>query len=96
LDKRMALLYAAVEKGRIEVRGWGFDPAVPIALRFAVADGLVRDISTGYELTEAGESFARDLLKEGLLGSEHQKLKQVGTKITQAMIDEVARKWEDI
>jgi hypothetical protein len=95
-ESRMSILYAAAEHGRIEIRGWGFDPAVPIALRFAVAEGLIRDVPTGYELTEAGETFARDLLKDGLMSLENEGLKRIGTKITQAMIDEVARRWEDV
>ena len=93
-ERRLPLLQDAAKSGRLVTTGWGFDPAVPIALRFAVAEGLVEDTSTGYQITTKGESFARELTTAGLLESERQGLTSIGKKVTERMVTDVARTWE--
>lgn len=87
-------LVAASSSGRLDIFGWGFDPVVPIALRFAIADRLVVDARTGYALTDSGEAFAKEFSDEGLLNEEQRILRIVGKKVTEAMVNEVARTWE--
>ena len=73
----------------------GFDPALAIAVRFAIAEGLLREASAGYELTDAGVSLAKDLMKAtDVLEPEKGFLVQVGKGITEAMVVDVANGWE--
>ena len=50
-DRIQKLLDAAKAKV-LHMTAWGFDPALAIAIRFAVAESLVEATSTGYQLTE--------------------------------------------
>lgn len=84
----------AADSGQLSVSGWGFDPAVPIALRFAIADGLIDDVSTGYSLTTDGERFARAVTSAGLLPDDLALLQQISKKITEGMVNDVAKRWE--
>jgi hypothetical protein len=84
----------AATAGALSTSGWGFDPAVPIALRFAVGDGLIEDVATGYLLTTAGERFSKSAVAAGLLSDEQQVLQKISKKITETMVNEVARRWE--
>jgi len=94
VDRRLELLLRAAETGRLQTTGWGFDPAVPIALRFAIGEGLIEDASTGYQITDDGEAFARAFMEAGLLVKEREGLSSVAKKITEGMVTEVARTWE--
>ena len=91
---RGQVLAAAADSGQLSVTGWGFDPAVPIALRFAIADGLIDDVSTGYSLTTVGESFARAVTSAGLMADDLALLQQIAKKITEGMVNDVAKRWE--
>lgn len=93
--EREKFLEAAAESAQLSINGWGFDPAVPIALRFAIADGLIEDIPTGYQLTTGGEIFARAVIENSLLKNEFVFLQRVSKKITEAMVTSVARSWEN-
>jgi len=93
-QERSQLLEVAAEAGQLRVNGWGFDPAVPIALRFAIADGLIADAPTGYVLTTAGETFSQAILAAGLFQSDLVILQKISKKITEAMVNNVARSWE--
>lgn len=92
--ERCQLLEEAAGDGQLNTSGWGFDPAVPIALRFAVADGLIDDVATGYVLTTDGERFARAVMAAGLLASEQEILHKVAKKITEGVVNDVAKRWE--
>lgn len=92
--ERGQLLADAAGSGELNVSGWGFDPAVPIALRFAIADGLIEDVSIGYCLTTDGESFAHAVTSAGLLTDDLALLQQISKKITEGMVTDVAKKWE--
>ncbi len=92
--ERRELLVAASESRTLKVAAWGFDPALAIAVRFAIAEGLLREASAGYELTDPGVAFAKDLMKTtDVLGPEKTFLSAVGKSITEAMVEEVANGW---
>lgn len=93
---RSAALEAGATTGKLLLTGWGFDPAVPLALIYAVSEGLIKDVSTGYELTEDGESFVRKFRQSGLLGNEYETLQRIGKRITETMVNKVAQSWEEI
>ncbi len=79
----------------LNVTAWGFDPALAIALRYAIAEKLIRTISTGYELTDTGKLLAVDVAKDQVVfGRDKTLLLSVGKNITEAMVDSVAKGWE--
>ena len=74
---------------------WGFDPALAIAIGFAVAENLIEPTSTGYQMTEKGSSFIKEALKEAsAFASERKLLAEIGKGITEAMVEKVAKGWE--
>lgn len=94
-SQRSELLKIAAKTKILRITAWGFDPAFAIALRYAIAEKLVREVSTGYKLTDRGTIFAKEILKEqDIFITEKAVLTAIGKKITEAMVDEVAKGWE--
>ncbi len=94
--KRQQKLVLAVGEKVLQVPAWGFDPALAIAVRFAIAEGLVAENSTGYEISEAGEFFAREVLKDAeLFSRERSFLAAVGKGLTEGMVEATASGWEE-
>lgn len=93
--KRQQQLILAVGQKVLQVPAWGFDPALPIAVRLAIAEGMVAENSTGYEITEAGELFVKEFLKDpDLFGRERSFLFSLGKGLTEGMIEATASGWE--
>lgn len=93
-DRILKLVEAATAKV-LNMTAWGFDPALAIAIRFAVAEDLVKPTSTGYQLSDKGKAFIAEVLKEpDAFANERKLLIQVGKDITEAMVDKVAKGWE--
>ncbi|MFJ5480042.1 hypothetical protein [Pectobacterium carotovorum] len=93
--ERQQLLYAASEIKDLKVSAWGFDPAFAIAIRYAVAEGLISEIPSGYKITNIGISLVKDILTNNdLLAKEKLFLMKVGKNITEAMVTAVANSWE--
>ena len=92
---RKDCLVKSAINGVLDVQAWGFDPAVAIALRFAIAESLVGNISTGYQISDIGKVFVREVMEhQNLLSDEKELLKQVGKNITEAMVDLISREWK--
>lgn len=92
---RSARLTEAAKSKELRVPAWGFDPAVAIALKYAVAEGLIQTVSTGYELTEHGMAYVDAVVKDdGIFGTEKNILIAVGKDITEKMVEAVAKGWE--
>lgn len=92
---RQVQLIEASTSRVLRVSAWGFDPMLAFAVSFAIAEGLIRETSTGYELAEDGESFVLDILREEeLFAAEKTFLGVVGKGITEAMVETVANGWE--
>lgn len=93
-DRIQRLLDAAKAKV-LHMTAWGFDPALAIAIRFAVAERLVEATTTGYQLTEKGRDFIAEVLKDAdIFAPERKLLAQIGKDITESMVEKVARGWE--
>jgi len=89
------MLETAAKQKALTVPAWGFDPALAIGIRFAIAEGLMRENTTGYEIAEAGELFVREIVKDSdLFASERAFLSRIGKGITESMVDAAARGWE--
>jgi len=93
--ERKEQLVFAVGKKVLQVPAWGFDPAMAIAVRIAIAEGLVAENSTGYEISAAGEFFVAQILKDGdLFAPERSFLSAVGKGLTEGMVEAAASGWE--
>lgn len=93
-EERRAKLIESVKNGQLKLAAWGFDPVVAIALRFAEAENLVYQVSTGYQISEIGKKFARDICRNTEnLESERSFLSALGKALTEAMVSEVSDKW---
>lgn len=93
-DRIQKLVEAANAKA-LHITAWGFDPAVAIAIRYAVAEDLMKTTSTGYQITEKGQSFIDELLKdEATFFQERALLKEIGKDITENMVEGVAKGWD--
>lgn len=93
--ERRSQLVAAAKNKILNVAAWGFDPALAIAIRYAIAERLLEEHATGYKLSDAGLVFAKELVKDqDLLAQEKRLLIEIGKNITEAMVDEVASGWE--
>lgn len=93
--KRQQQLILAVGEKVLQVQAWGFDPALAIAVRLAIAEGLVDENSTGYEISAPGEFFVNEILKDNdLFGRERSFLSTVGKGLTEGMVEATASGWE--
>ena len=93
--KRQQQLVLAIGEKVLQVPAWGFDPALAIAVRLAIAEGLVNENSTGYEISVDGEFFVKEILKNtDLFGRERSFLSAVGKGLTEGMIEATASGWE--
>jgi hypothetical protein len=92
--RRMQHLRSAVKNHSLSLPTWGFDPAIPIALRYAQAEGLIMQTSTGYQLEELGRNFIKKVLEDpSIFQDERNALMEVGKGITEGMVDSVAKDW---
>ncbi len=93
--ERIHRLLEAAKAKALNMTAWGFDPALAIAIRFAVAEDLVEPTSTGYQITEKGRSFIAEVLKDAsAFAPERKLLAQIGKDITEGMVETVAKGWE--
>lgn len=94
-EQRMQLLRDAVRTATLSLPTWGFDPALAIALRFATAEHLIKQITNGYQLEDKGCRFIKDALKdEEIFQTERVILAEVGKGVTEKMVEAVAKDWE--
>lgn len=93
--KRQQKLILAVGEKVLQVPAWGFDPALAIAVRLAIAEGLVAENSTGYEISAAGGLFVKEILKDtDLFARERLFLSAIGKGLTEGMVEATASGWE--
>jgi len=96
--KRVDRIQKLVDAAKVKVlhiTAWGFDPALAIAIRYAIAEGLLQTTSTGYQISEKGRSFITEVLKDAdTFPNERIFLQKIGKDITENMVDTVAKGWE--
>ena len=92
---RIQKLVDAAEAKVLNITAWGFDPALAIAIRFAVAENMLETTSTGYQITDKGRTFINEVLKDtDAFAPERKLLTKIGKDITEAMVEKVAKGWE--
>ena len=96
-EERRTKLVNDVKQKQLNLAAWGFDPVVAIALRFAQAEKLISQVSTGYQITELGTRFALSVCKDvENLGSERMFLSSLGKSLTEGMVSAVSDKWGEV
>jgi len=92
--ERRQQLIAASRTKKLNLVTWGFDPMLANALTYARASDLVTSNAKGYELTDAGEIFAKDLMSDNqVLTAEKELFKEIGKSITEGMVDDASKEW---
>lgn len=92
--QRIQFLRSAVKDGALPLPTWGFDPALAIALRYALAEQLVEQVANGFRLTDKGAAFINDALKDSeVFVQERVDLAEVCKQITETMVERVAKDW---
>ena len=92
---RIQKLVDAAEAKALNITAWGFDPALAIAIRFAVAENLLETTSTGYQITDKGRTFINEVLTDtDAFAPERKLLTKIGKDITEGMVEKVAKEWE--
>ena len=92
-ERRLQLITASRTK-KLDLVTWGFDPMLANALTYAKASDLVTSNAKGYELTEAGELFAKDIISDNeVLSVEKELFKEIGKSITEGMVDDASKEW---
>lgn len=92
---RMDALSAGAEGKQLSVPAWGFDPMLAIAVRIAIADGLIEETTTGYRIARSGEELLREIDTDpSMFATEKAFLKVVGKSVTETMVDAAAKQWE--
>ncbi len=92
---RIQKLVDAAEAKVLNITAWGFDPALAIAIRFAVAENMLETTSTGYQITDKGRTFINEVLKDtDAFAPERTLLAKIGKDITEGMVEKVAKGWE--
>ncbi len=92
---RVNRLIDAAKNRSLKVVAWGFDPALALAIKFAEAEGLVTTAGKGVELTDLGETVAKDIMLEiEVLSQDKDALSSIGKGITESMVEEAAKEWQ--
>lgn len=93
-QQRMQTLRNAGKEGALLLPTWGFDPALAVALRYALAEKLIFQSPNGYQLSEKGNKFITDALKDqDVFSQERMDLAIVGKQITEKMVERVSKDW---
>ena len=90
--RRNKLALASVNK-EIEFPAWGLDPTLDTALALAKADALVATTAKVVELTKSGREFCERVLQEHLYEEDAAYLRNLGTSITETMVDAIVNRW---
>lgn len=87
----------AVENGNFRISAWGFDPALTIAIRFAIAEKLLFEEGSGYKLTDLGIRFAKKImLDDSIFPEEKNFLSLIKKSITEGMVESVTKSWTSL
>lgn len=92
---RIQKLVDAAKAKVLHITAWGFDPALAIAIRFAIAEDLVQTTTTGYQIADKGRAFIEAALEDAdAFVTERARLREIGKDITETMVDTVAKGWD--
>lgn len=94
---RQQTLIQSLNHGKLKTSAWGFDPALAIALRFAIAENLVEEEQDSYKISELGSQLSKKIMLDNSLFSDEKSfLVSIKKSITEGMVSSVVRDWESL
>ena len=70
----------SIKNNKLDVYAWGFDPALTIALRYAIAEKLIDEDVDSFKLTNKGVEYCMRILEDETLFEEEKTFLQVVKK----------------
>ena len=85
----------SIKNNKLDVYAWGFDPALTIALRYAIAEKLIDEDVDSFKLTNKGVEYCVRILEDETLFEEEKNFLQVVKKsITEKIVDSATKGWK--
>ena len=85
----------SIKNNKLDVYAWGFDPALTIALRYAIAEKLIDEDVDSFKLTNKGVEYCMRILEDETLFEEEKTFLQVVKKsITEKIVDSATKGWK--
>ncbi|MFV5490550.1 MULTISPECIES: hypothetical protein [unclassified Acinetobacter] len=85
----------SIKNNKLDVYAWGFDPALTIALRYAIAEKLIDENVDSFKLTNKGVEYCVRILEDETLFEEEKTFLQVVKKsITEKIVDSATKGWK--
>ena len=85
----------SIKNNKLDVYAWGFDPALTIALRYAIAEKLIDEDVDSFKLTNKGVEYCMRILEDETLFEEEKTCLQVVKKsITEKIVDSATKGWK--
>ena len=85
----------SIKNNKLDVYAWGFDPALTIALRYAIAEKLIDEDVDSFKLTNNGVEYCMRILEDETLFEEEKTFLQVVKKsITEKIVDSATKGWK--
>lgn len=85
----------SIKNNKLDVYAWGFDPALTIALRYAIAEKLIDENVDSFKLTNKGVEYCMRILEDETLFEEEKTFLQVVKKsITEKIVDSATKGWK--
>ena len=82
----------SIKNNKLDVYAWGFDPALTIALRYAIAEKLIDEDVDSFKLTNKGVEYCMRILEDETLFEEEKNFLQVVKKsITEKIVDSATK-----
>ena len=85
----------SIKNNKLDVYAWGFDPALTIALRYAIAEKLIDEDVDSFKLTNKGVEYCMRILEDETLFEEEKTFLQIVKKsITEKIVDSATKGWK--
>ncbi|MCF6442566.1 hypothetical protein L1077_24400 [Pseudoalteromonas luteoviolacea] len=95
-SQRFKALKLSAEQKKLLLGVWGIDPSLNMALQFAVSEKLILRLANGsFQLSDLGLEFMNKSNMIGLLPELSLEMKALGKGITEKMVNEAVRKWNN-
>ena len=85
----------SIKNNKLDVYAWGFDPALPLALRYEIAEKLIDEDVDYFKLNNKGVEYCMRILEDETLFEEEKTFLQVVKKsITEKIVDSATKGWK--
>ena len=92
---RISALEIAANNKRLTIPVWGFDPALAIALQFALEEEILVVEGSSLKITDTGNRLLDAVINDEMaFPKEKSYLKRIGKRITEEMVASVSKGWD--